>query len=318
MSLIQRNAVPLLILLAVIAVGVGVLLSRSPSAALGEEPVGCNVSTVGTSILTTAADGTTVTETYHGATITYQVILSIPELPAGDTACNYGGGALTITLPNGEATVVADDDATTTAIPSIPTIQVGSPFTAAAVQYVVNQGDATNRELTARADYSGGTTDSVPEGEVKPEALGSISNTVRIQPPSIDIDMQPDTTPETAQLVYLGESAIFDITVTNTGGFALSNVSVSDERAEDCIRDFPTLAVGGVENYQCSVKPGNNFINEATVIGEAVGGVPEDQALVTDSDTSDVQVKSVAISVSIEPDLQRVRIGQYRDLQHNC
>ena len=136
MSLIQRNAVPLLILLAVIAVGVGVLLSRSPSAALGEEPVGCNVSTVGTSILTTAADGTTVTETYHGATITYQVILSIPELPAGDTACNYGGGALTITLPNGEATVVADDDATTTAIPSIPTIQVGSPFTATAVQYL--------------------------------------------------------------------------------------------------------------------------------------------------------------------------------------
>ena len=309
MSLIQRNAVPLLILLAVIAVGVGVLLSRSPSAALGEEPAGCNVSTVGISILTTGADGATVTETYHGATIIYQVILSIPELPQGDTACNYGGGALTITLPNGEANVVADDDAATTDIPAIPTIEVGSPFTASAVSYVVDQSDATNMELTARADYSGGSTDSVPAGQDKPPAGSSISNTVRIQPPSIEIDMMPDTTPDTAQLVYLGESAVFDITVTNTGGFALSNVFVSDERAQDCVRDFATLAVDAVENYQCSVKPGNNFINEATVIGEVVGGVPEDQTQVTATDTSEVQVESVAISVTIEPDLQRVRIG---------
>ena len=309
MSLIQRNAVPLLILLAVIAVGVGVLLSRSPSAALGEEPAGCNVSTVGISILSTGADGATVTETYHGATITYQVILSIPELPQGDTACNYGGGALTITLPNGEANVVADDDAATTDIPAIPTIEVGSPFTASAVSYVVDQSDATNMELTARADYSGGSTDSVPAGQDKPPAGSSISNTVRIQPPSIEIDMMPDTTPDTAQLVYLGESAVFDITVTNTGGFALSNVFVSDERAQDCVRDFATLAVDAVENYQCSVKPGNNFINEATVIGEVVGGVPEDQTQVTATDTSEVQVESVAISVTIEPDLQRVRIG---------
>ena len=310
MSLIQRNAVPLLILLAVIAVGVGVLLSRSPSAALGEEPAGCNVSTVGISILTTGADGATVTETYHGATIIYQVILSIPELPQGDTACNYGGGALTITLPNGEANVVADDDAATTDIPAIPTIEVGSPFTASAVSYVVDQSDATNMELTARADYSGGSTDSVPAGQDKPPAGSSISNTVRIQPPSIDIEMTPDETAEVyPQLVYLGESAIFDITVTNTGGFALSNVFVSDERAQDCVRDFATLAVDASENYQCSVKPGNNFINEATVIGEVVGGVPEGQTQVTDTDTSEVQVESVAISVTIEPDLQRVRIG---------
>ncbi len=305
MSLIQRNAVPLLILLAVIAVGVGVLLSRGPSAALGEEPAGCNVSTVGISILTTDADGATVTETYHGATITYQVILSIPELPAGDTACNYGGGELSITLPNGEAAVVADDDATTTGIPSIPTIQVGSPFTATAVEYTVDQSDATNRELTARADYSGGASDSVPEGEVKPEALGSISNTVRIQPPSIEIVKDPAD----VQLVYLGESAIFDITVTNTGGFALSNVSVLDDRAPDCARDFATLSVGASENYQCSVKPGNGFINEATVIAEVVGGVPPEQSQLSVSDTSEVQVESVAISVDIEPELQRVRIG---------
>ena len=305
MSLIQRNAVPLFILLAVIAVGVGVLLSRSPFA-FGEEPVGCNVSTVGISILATNSDGSSVVETYHGATISYQVILSIPELPEGDTACNYGAGSLSVTLPDGTSTAVAGSDETG----AIPTVQVGSPFTAPAIQYVVNQGDAINMELTTRADYSGGASDSVPPGEEKPEAISAISNTVRITPPSIEIDMLPDTTPETPQLVYLGESAVFDVTVTNRGGFALSNVTVSDERAQDCVRDFATLAVGGEENYQCSVKPGNNFINEATVIAEVVGGVPDDQSQVQDSDTSEVQVESVAIAVSIGPDVQNVRIGE--------
>ena len=305
MSLIQRNAVPLFILLAVITVGAGVLLSRSPFA-FGEEPVGCNVSTVGISILATDASGATVVETYHGATVNYQVILSIPELPAGDVACNYSAGTLSVTLPDGTEQVVAGTEETGG---DIPTIQVGSPFSASPIAYVVNQGDATNRELNASATYAGGSSDSVPAGETRPATGSSIGNTVRITPPSIDIEMLPDTTVDGTQLVYLGESAVFDITITNTGGFALSNVSVVDERSPDCVRDFATLAVGASENYQCSVKPGNNFINEATAIGEVVGGVPAEQSQVQDTDTSEVQVESVAIAITIQPDLQRVRIG---------
>ena len=303
MSLIQRNAVPIFILLAVVAAGVGALLF-SESRASAEEPVGCNVSTVGISIFTTGTD--TSGNTNHGDTINYQVILSIPELPEGDIACNYGGGTLTVTLPNGEERVVAGDAATG----AIPTVQVGAPFTAPSVAYVIDQSDATDMELTANASYSGGTSDSVPEGQVKPEARGSISNTVRLNPPSIDIEMTPD---EEGQLVYLGESANFEITVTNTGGFALSNVTVLAERAEDCARDgensFPTLAVGGMESYRCSVQPGNNFINDVTAIGDVVGGVPEDQNQVQDSDSSPVQVETVLVDILIEPDLQRVRIG---------
>ena len=129
------------------------LLSRSPFA-FGEEPVGCNVSTVGISILATGEDGSTVSETYHGATIIYRAILSIPELPAGDTACNYGGGSLSVVLPDGVETIVAGTEETGT----IPTIQVGSPFTAPVIEYVVDQGDATNMELDAKANYSGGST----------------------------------------------------------------------------------------------------------------------------------------------------------------
>ena len=101
MSLIQRNAVPLFILLAVIAVALGALFTTRSPIAFGEEPVGCNVSTVGISVLATDESGSTVSDTYHGAVLNYQVILSIPELPAGDVACNYSGGSLSITLPNG-------------------------------------------------------------------------------------------------------------------------------------------------------------------------------------------------------------------------
>ena len=53
MSLIQRSAVPIFILLAVIAVGVGAFMTTRSPIAFGEEPVGCNVSTVGISVLVT-------------------------------------------------------------------------------------------------------------------------------------------------------------------------------------------------------------------------------------------------------------------------
>lgn len=299
MSLIQRNAVPLVIVLAVIAVGVGVLLSRSPFA-FGEEPVGCNVSTVGISILTTDADGTPVSVTYHGQALNYTVILSIPELPAGDTACNYGGGALTVTLPSGDEVEVAGGETGEV----IPTIEVGSPYSAPSIQYVVDQGNATNMELTARANYEGGVSLSVPEGEIPPEASARVSATARITPPSIAIEMTPAT-----QLVYLGQQANFDITVTNTGGFALSNATVIDRNAEDCDRVFATLAVGGVETYTCTLAPGNNIINEATVTASVVGGVNEEDSQVEATASAEVTVETVLVGVDIEPELQRVRVG---------
>ena len=299
MSLIQRNAVPLFILLAVVAVAIGALLSTRGPVAFGEEPAGCNVSTVGISVLVTDESGSTVSDTYHGAVLNYQVILSIPELPAGDIACNYSGGSLSVVLPNGLEVEVANN---------IPTVQVGSPFVAPAAEYVVEQGDAIDMELRARARYSGGISHSLMEEEVEagvqPEAGGSISNTVRISPPGIELIMSPET-----QLVYLGQPATFDITVNNTGGFSLSNVFVSDRNAQDCEREFAVLPVGGSETYQCTLVPGNNVINEATAIAQVVGGVPEDQSQIEASDSAEVAVETVIVGVSIEPDLQRVRIG---------
>ena len=299
MSLIQRNTVPLFILLAIAAIGAGVLFSRNPvPVALGESPPGCNASTVGITILATDAQGP-VSVTQHGDTLSYQVILSIPELPAGDTACNYGEGNLSVILPNGEERMVAGGD---TGIP-IDTVSVGNPFQGVAVSYTVDQTDASvDSELTARAVYSDGISLSVPEGEDPPEAAASVSSTIRITPPSIDMAMGPDT-----QTVYQGQRAVFEITLTNTGGFALSNATISDADAPECNVTVPMLAVGEVMTLdRCSVVATESFTNEASVTAQVIGGVaPGTQ--VTASDSVDVIFAEVEVDISIQPAMQIVR-----------
>lgn len=296
MSLIQRNAVPLVLLLAIVAIGVGAFLSRNP-VALGESPQGCNASAVGISILATD-DGGQVSVTRHGDTLSYQVILSIPELPAGDTACNYGDGQLSIVLPSGEEVPVAGGDTGVT----IDTVSVGNPFSGEAVDYTVNQADASNQELTARAVYSGGVSLSVPEGQDPPEAAASVSNTIKITPPSITMVMSPDT-----QTVYQGQRADFYITLNNTGGFALSDVTISDPEAPDCNTTVAALNVGEeMALPRCSVVSDADFTNTASVTAAVVGGVPAGTT-VSDSDAVEVVFDEVEVGITLRPAMQIVR-----------
>ena len=285
MSLMRRSTVPLFILLAVIAVGVGVFASRSPSA-LGEEPAGCNVSTVGISILTTDAEGGYVNAASHGEVIYYEVILSIPELPEGDIACNYGGGALTIELPNGEVQEIPGE---------IPIVSKGAPYRAPLVEYVVDQVDAEEGNLSATANYDGGVSFSVAEGEEPPEASSSIANTVPMRDPSIQVDMTPD-----AARVFLGQAVDFEITVSNTGGYSLSNVVVTDSQAPNCEKEFAALSVGEVMTINCSLLPANFVENVVDVTADVVGGVPVGTT-VTDSAVSEIAVDEVVIALTMTP-----------------
>ena len=270
----------------------------TPTPRLGESPPGCNASTVGITILATDAQGP-VSVTQHGDTLSYQVILSIPELPAGDIACNYSGGNISIILPNGEERMVAGGD---TGI-LIDTVSVGNPFQGAAVSYTVDQADANiDSELTARAVYSNGISLSVPAGEEPPEAAASVSSTIRITPPSIDLNMQPDT-----QKVYQGERVVFEITITNTGGFALSNAAITAAAAPDCNIILLKLDVGQVITLpRCSVVATESFTNEASVTAQVIGGVaPGTQ--VTASDSVDVIFAEVEVGIRIQPAMQIVR-----------
>jgi uncharacterized repeat protein (TIGR01451 family) len=84
------------------------------------------------------------------------------------------------------------------------------------------------------------------------------------QNPAIQITKTPDL-----QKVDLGGPATFDISVTNTGNVTLTNVSVSDPLADDCVWGaIGTLAPGATFGpYSCTETVSGDFTNVATATG---------------------------------------------------
>jgi uncharacterized repeat protein (TIGR01451 family) len=295
MSFIQRRAVLPVILVASIVAVLGAFLVSNQFVFGQEAPPGCNVSSVGLSIVTIDSEGNYIGRVSNGDEVSYSVRLSIPELREGEVACNYSGGRLSVTLPSGETVGVAED---------IPTVSVGAVYESPSVTYTVNQTDATNMVLVVQATYEEGESHSVDEGESRPEAEGAISDQIRMNPPGIEIQIVPPN-----QLVYLGGIADFTITVANTGGFTLSNVEVTDSLSTNCTRSFGSIVVGASENYSCSTIPEVDSTNEATVTAQIIGGVPAAQSQVTDSASATIDVETVLIAIDLSPDLQPVRSG---------
>jgi hypothetical protein len=84
-----------------------------------------------------------------------------------------------------------------------------------------------------------------------------------------------------------GEPARFRITVTNTGGVDLTDVTVTDPRAPDCERVIGALAVGQSVTYECEVVIDDRIDNVATASG--LGG---DGVTVSDDDDASVEVRA--------------------------
>ena len=91
--------------------------------------------------------------------------------------------------------------------------------------------------------------------------------------PRIDIQKTPDT-----QTVLPGQSATFDIVVTNTGNVPLTNVTVTDPLAPNCAKVIGDLAAGASQTYACSLaNVTSGFTNVATVTGSYGGTTVTDQ-----------------------------------------
>ncbi len=298
MSLIQRKTLLLVTLLALVAMGIGAYMSRPP-VAFGEEPAGCNVSTVGISVLVTK-NGESITVTRHGETLQYQVILSIPELSEGNIACNFEGGTLALVLPGGEERTVAGP-----LRGAIGKVSRGNPFESFTVDYTINQQHATaDGDVVVTARYEGGKSLSVPEGLSPPEASGSVSNIIKIEGPAVEV-VKTTSTPT----IHQGQTANFVITVTNTGGLELSNVTITDADAPDCERTFPVIGVGeSTEPYNCGAALERSTTNEVVVTADVIGGVPPDTQ-VQATDTADVVLVPVDVAVDVTPSVQVVRTG---------
>jgi uncharacterized repeat protein (TIGR01451 family) len=95
--------------------------------------------------------------------------------------------------------------------------------------------------------------------------------------------------PVDTQAVDRGNAAAFRVTVRNTGGVTLTNVTVTDPLAPGCNKSLGTMAAGSSKTYTCSRPDVNDeFTNTANVVG-----TPPTGAKVTDSDVSNVTVKTV-------------------------
>jgi uncharacterized repeat protein (TIGR01451 family) len=126
----------------------------------------------------------------------------------------------------------------------------------------------------------------------------SSQGVVTIEGPGIGITESPVT-----QTVMAGGTATWTIVVTNTGNATLSNVSVSDPVAPDCVASFTgTLAAGASEpGYSCSLTgPTADFANTATATGTPPTG-PDVTNTAMASVTVTAYTPSVATALSPSP-----------------
>jgi uncharacterized repeat protein (TIGR01451 family) len=120
---------------------------------------------------------------------------------------------------------------------------------------------------------------------------------VTILAPSISIVKDDNDNNDDTQAVSPGGTATFSITVTNTGGFDLENVAVTDPLSPGCDMVIGNLAVGASTNYTCTATNVTaGFTNTANVTGDPVGGGPAVM------DTDDTQVTLLSPSISIDKD----------------
>lgn len=298
MKLSQSRAVPLVIFSAITAAVMAILLFQGQLVFGHQDPEGCNVPLSSVGVRVVDANGVDVLEVSQGMQLRFQSLLSVAEVPEGDTACNFGGGDLSITLPNGEEAAVAGGD---TGV-EIPLVSSGNVYSAPAVEYTVDQADAVNGELVVSATYENGVSHSGPTESM---ARAGSENKISLIAPSIGVAVTP-----AEQTIFEGGGAEFTITVINTGGFQLSNVQVSDSLDTTCDVTLETLEVGGEHSFECAMSPAQAADNVLTATAQVTGGVPEGQDSVIANAVASINVVPVAISVDITPDSQKVRVGE--------
>ena len=323
MSLIQRNVISLLVLLAVIGAGVGILTVSSPFAS-GQESDSCEPG-VGISIATTNAAGDTVAVVSDGDDVFYTV-----RLFKDQTLCDFGGGTLTITLPgatddfpDGSVTIdLTETDAEGNESDVIVTL--AASYNSGQIQYIVNQDDGiqstasddSSVELTVRADYSDGHSQDAAGNRLPNEVDATATSIIRLSPPGVAIDIAPsdDLDGDDTQSVLQGQTASFDVVITNTGGFELSNISVAsledadagELRVADCERaatTFDSLGVGAsTVAYQCGTTTDTTFVQrvQVTAYGSAVDTAGDAVQLeVISDDTTTVLFGTISVGIGI-------------------
>ncbi len=115
--------------------------------------------------------------------------------------------------------------------------------------------------------------------------------------PSIKINKTTST-----PTLFTGQTAVFNIAVTNDGDVALNDIVIDDPLASDCDEEFDTLAVDQTESYQCELANINeSFTNVASVT--ANDGASEV------ADSSSASVTEIELGITIEKTAVTPSIG---------
>lgn len=242
---------------------------------------------------------------------------AIVPLASGDTMTNVDGGIITpATIGDRVYNDLDGDGLEDAGEPGLANVTVelidgggavvASAVTDAAGAYTftgVLPGDYTvavdGATLPAGATLTTGNEPATLNGVTS----GAVNDTIDF---GYDVPASVTITKSTSTPTILsGETALFDITVTNAGTTDLTNLSVSDPLAPDCDRSIASLAVGESLSYACSLSNvTSDLTNEAAVTGNDVFGTP---VAATDQAAVDVITPSVAISKT--PDNQQVVSG---------
>ena len=215
-----------------------------------------------------------------GQELKFRVILARPDLSILDlVACNYIGGQITVTLPNGTPSETAGFGGSTPDVPCVYDLGAGlfGPF--APDTYFVSQLDAVVGFITVYADY-GETTDypdqtngTFRSDPLEATATATTSSSKNVAPlnPAISIDKQGSRT-------AFCENGSVDVTYTydveNTGTEDLTSVVVDDDFCDSVTG--PTgddgdgyLNPGETWTYTCTTAISDTTLN--TVDVDAVG-----------------------------------------------
>jgi uncharacterized repeat protein (TIGR01451 family) len=135
----------------------------------------------------------------------------------------------------------------------------------------------------------------------------SLDQPVVVAQPSISVAKTPDD-----QTILSGSSAVFNVSVMNTGNISLTNVVVEDAEVGTCASSaLPVLAPGQSADVTCQRdNVTSNFVNTAIARGTALVGGVATGSPVSASDTANVSVVVPAIAISKSPDAQGVAPGE--------
>ncbi len=157
--------------------------------------------------------------------------------------------------------------------------------------------ECTLTNVTASFTNTASVTGNPADGS--PQLNDSDPSDVVVLVPSIAIDKTAADGTD-VQYVLSGNTATFNITVTNDGDVVLNNVTVTDPQAPLCDNTIGTLNPGQSTSYQCTIdNVMADFTNVADVTGDPVGGGPA----VTATDPTEVIVPCISLEKGSSLDL---------------